>query len=69
MPSGSLAADDDVRHERAGATIQASVWFRFAEAQVQLREMKVSAEQYDSVLTLLCLPRASDFWPPNRAGD
>ena len=69
VPSGSLAADASVRHERAGATIQASVWFRFAEAQVQLREMKISADQYDSVLTLLCLPRASDFWPPSRPED
>lgn len=69
VPSGSLAADADVRHERAGATIGASVWFRFAESQVQLREMKVSADQYDSVLTLLCLPRGSSFWPPYPAED
>ena len=69
VPSGSLAADANVRHERAGATIQASVWFRLAESQVKLREMKVSADQYDTVLTLLCLPRAADSWPPSRAED
>lgn len=69
LPSGSLAADADVRHERAGVTTPASVWFRFAEPQVQLREMKISADQYDSVLTLLCLPRSADFWPPRRAED
>jgi hypothetical protein len=69
LPSGSLAADAELRHERAGTMIPASVWFRFAESQVQLREMKVRADQYDSVLTLLCLPRAADFWPPYRAED
>jgi hypothetical protein len=69
LPSGSLAADADVRHDRAGTTIPASVWFRFAGPQVQLREMKISADQYDSVLTLLFLPRSADFWPPRRAED
>lgn len=69
LPSGSLAADADVRHERAGAAIPASVWFRFAEPQVQLREMKISADQYDRVLTLLCLPRSANVWPPRRAED
>ena len=67
LPSGSLAAAAKVRHERAGMMIPASIWFRFAEAHVQVREMKISADQYDSVLTLLCLPRAASFWPPCRA--
>lgn len=69
LPSGSLAADVEVRHERAGTLVPASVWFRFAEPQVELREMKISADQYDSVLTLLCLPRAADFWLPRRVED
>lgn len=67
--AGEAGVQPGLPVERAGATIQASVWFRFAEAQVQLREMKISADQHDSVLTLLCLPRASDFWPPSRPED
>lgn len=69
LPTGSLAADADVRHERTGTLIPAKAWFRSAEPQMQMREMKISADQYDSVLTLLCLPRAASVWPPHRSED
>lgn len=64
LPRGSVAADEAVRHERSGTTLPASVWFRFAEPQIPLREMKISADQYERVLTLLCLPRSAEVWPP-----
>lgn len=62
VPSGSLAANDDIRHERQGVEIPASVWFRHAAPGLALQEMKVTSEQYGSIWTLLCMPRTADFW-------
>lgn len=66
VPDQSLAANSAIRHERVGTTIPAKTWFPHAEPETPLREMKVSAEQYDSVLTLLVLPRFADVWAPRR---
>lgn len=40
----------------------------YAGSHLRVREMKVDAEQYDSVLTLLRLPPGSDIWPPHDFG-
>jgi len=32
-------------------------------ARSAVREMKIHAEQYDAVLSLLFLPRLTDVWP------
>jgi hypothetical protein len=63
VPAGSVAADPSVRHERAGITLPAKLWFPDADPRIQLREMKISADQYDSTITLLSLPRSADVWP------
>lgn len=63
LPAGSLAADSSVRHDRNGTSLPANVWFPHADSRTPLREMKVSAEQYDSTITLLCLPRPAEAWP------
>jgi len=39
-------------------------WFTHARADTPLREMKIHAEQYGVVLSLLLLPRSADVWPP-----
>ena len=64
IPDHSVAANASIRHERVGATVSAKAWFPHADENATLREMKVSADQYDSVLTLLILPRSLDVWPP-----
>ena len=40
----------------------------YAGSHLRVREMKVDAERYDSVLTLLRLPPGSDVWPPRDFG-
>jgi len=64
VPDGSLAADPKIKHDRKGAEIPAVVWFRHADPQTHVREMKIHAEQYDAVLSLLWLPRGAEVWPP-----
>ncbi|CAB3668180.1 ImmA/IrrE family metallo-endopeptidase [Paraburkholderia rhynchosiae] len=64
VPEQSLAANPDIRHDRRGAEIRASVWFGHADPQMSLREMKIHAGQYDATLSLLWLPRGADVWPP-----
>lgn len=64
IPEGSLAANVDVTQERMGKEIAAKTWFPHAETQLSLREMKVCADQFDFVLTLVVLPRGSKVWKP-----
>ena len=64
VPNGSLAANAEINGERAGTQIPASIWFPHASADTPLREMKIHAEQYGVVLTLLHLPRSASVWPP-----
>ena len=61
---GALAANADIKHDRPGTQVPASIWFPHARADTPLREMKVHAEQYGVVLSLLHLPRSADVWPP-----
>jgi hypothetical protein len=64
IPTGSITADESISEERKGANVLASIWFPHAEPQQPLREMKLYSEHYDSVITLLVLPRAASVWPP-----
>lgn len=69
VPPASVAADTSVRHERAGTRIPASTWFCHADSSTVLHEMKISADQYDSTISLLCLPRSAEAWPPRTHDD
>lgn len=64
IPDGSLAAHSKIKHDRRGTEIPAAVWFQHADSQMHVREMKIHAEQYDAVLSLLWLPRGAEVWPP-----
>lgn len=64
IPDGSLAADASVLHERAGREISARTWFPHAPSDLSLREMKITAIEYDAVMSLLVLPRGSSVWQP-----
>lgn len=64
MPEGSLAANKVIPHDRQGTEISATVWFPHADPRTPLREMKVHAIQYGAALSLLCLPRSAEAWPP-----
>ena len=69
VPDGALASDPNINNDRAGTWIPASIWFPHAEAGSPLREMKIYAEQYGVVLSLLHLPRSADVWPPWASDD
>lgn len=69
IPVGSIAADSSIQHDRQGTEIPAKVWFAHAHPTLHVREMKINAEQYGMVLTLLRLPRFSDVWAPRVEGD
>lgn len=64
LPEHSLAANQEVLHDRQGTKISAAVWFPHADPSIPLREMKIHAAQYDATLSLLCLPRSAEAWPP-----
>ena len=64
IPTGSLAANESVAHERAGAEVKARIWFPHAPTELSLREMKITADGYDSIMTLLMLPRGASVWQP-----
>lgn len=63
LPAGSLALDDSVRHERMGTEVPAKLWFPHAHKDLSVREMKISADQYGSIFTLLSLPSYAEVWP------
>lgn len=64
IPDASLAANENVDHDRVGVELPARTWFPHAPTELSLREMKISANEYDSVMTLLVLPRGSSVWQP-----
>lgn len=64
IPDGSLAANHDVAHDRTGTEVPARTWFPNAATKTTLREMKISSNEYDLVMTLLILPRGTSVWPP-----
>ncbi|CAD5202146.1 ImmA/IrrE family metallo-endopeptidase [Pseudomonas sp. FEN] len=68
VPAGSIVAAPGVRHERRGIELPAKIWFPHAEADTCVREMKVSSDQYDYVMTLLILPRSASVWRPHEDG-
>jgi len=69
VPAGSITADDAISSERHGVDVPATVWFPHAEPQLYLREMKLYSEHYDSVVTLLALPRVATAWRPRGSDD
>lgn len=64
IPPGSITANSAIQSERRGIDVGATVWFPHAEAGCVVREMKLYSEHYDSVITLLVLPRSATVWPP-----
>lgn len=64
VPQDSIAADGSVMHERLGQEAGARIWFPHAEAELSLRELKITASEYDSVMTLLILPRGASVRQP-----
>ena len=64
IPAMSLTANDNVIIHSAGEKIPAKRWFPYADSKAEVTEMKLFSEQYDSTLTLLLLPKYTDFWPP-----
>lgn len=69
VPQGALALDSSIKHHRQGVELPVSTWFPHADTRIPMREMKIHADQYDRVITLLCLPRSVDVWPPWQKGE
>lgn len=63
VPDSSLAADELTRHDRQGQNVAARIWFPRSDEDFTLREMKLTADRYDSTLTLLVLPQSARAWP------
>lgn len=68
LPDGAIASNPDIKVDRKGSTVAASVWFPHVHRDTPLREMKVAAEQYGMVLSLLHLPRSAEAWAPSSYG-
>lgn len=64
IPAGSLAANNDIRHDRGGINIASQLWFPRAEEQFPIREMKLTADGYDYMMSLLLLPHYAKAWAP-----
>lgn len=69
VPSSTLTQDAQVALDRVGRTVDARAWFPHAESGTSVRELKITADQYDSVLTLLILPRHLRVWPEPHPGE
>lgn len=68
IPPGSLAAAPAITQERKGIELPASIWFAHADIGASVREMKIHSEQYEYVITLLCLGKSVSVWPPFEPG-
>jgi len=64
IPKGTLAADTMIKHDRNGREIPLMVWFKHGDPDLSVREMKINAEQYGNVITLLHLPKSTNVWAP-----
>ncbi|MFW2374531.1 MAG: ImmA/IrrE family metallo-endopeptidase [Gammaproteobacteria bacterium] len=64
LPSGSLAIDDRIGLNKEGLEVPTKTWFKYADSDSDLLEMKMYSEQYDCTLTLLVLPKSVDCWEP-----
>lgn len=64
IPQASIASDTSVETERIGIEIAARTWFPHAPKELSIKEMKICADQFDYVMTLLVLPRFSSVWKP-----
>lgn len=67
IPAGSITGNQEILSERHGVNVLASVWFPHAESQMSLREMKLYSDHYDTVITLLLLPRVATVWAPSES--
>jgi hypothetical protein len=68
IPTGSLAANEQVREDRLGIRIAATTWFPHAERDMHALEMKFVAERLGVVISIIKLPSHANVWP-RRPGD
>jgi hypothetical protein len=64
IPTDSLAASQEITHERLGIQRPARTWFPHADKDAVIREMKIHSDRYEYVFTLLHLARSCSVWPP-----
>lgn len=69
IPVTSLAANPLIDRELLGVEADAQQWFPHADHGSSLQEMKISADHYDFVMTLLVLPRSVSVWKPRPETD
>lgn len=64
IPEGSLAANNSIKLEKTGQNVLAKTWFEHAEEGGALREMKITSDRLDIVISLIILPRLAEVWKP-----
>lgn len=68
IPEGTLTQFSEVQEDRIGRRVSAKKWFKHADSDSDLIEMKIFSEQYDCTMTLLLLPKYIDCWAPRKLG-
>ena len=66
IPEKSLTANNSISVNLYGENMPAKRWFQHADSESELTEMKLYSDQYGATLTLLLLPKYTDFWPPKK---
>lgn len=64
LPAGSIAGDENRSFLKLGEKLSLKTWFQHAHQDAEVREMKLSCDNYGYVLTLLHLSRSDKTFPP-----
>ncbi len=64
LPESSLAINNSINSDISGTKLAAKIWFPHCDSDSSLTEMKIYSKQYDCTLSLIILPKYSDYWPP-----
>lgn len=63
IPNDTLTANSSILDERIGRKNAVKRWFKHADTDADLTEMKIYSQQYDCTLSLLLLPKYVECWP------
>lgn len=67
VPASPIATRADAGNVMSGTEVPARLWFPHAPRDASVIEMKVVADTYDWIMTLLVLPRHLSVWPTRNA--
>jgi hypothetical protein len=64
LPESSLAVNNSITSDKLGTKLDVKIWFPHCDSDSSLTEMKIYSKQYNCILSLLVLPKHSDYWAP-----